>query len=121
MERVQWVRVSGPSMVPTLHHGDLVLVRRGATIRPGDVVLARFHSMPERLVLKRADHPVDSGWWLASDNEFAGGDSEVHGPAEGLGRVLLRVSPPGRGVRRMWRSPTRVRRGGRSWENEISG
>ena len=74
-------------MVPTLHDGDRVLVRHGARIRAGDVVLARFRSMPQRLVLKRAVHPQDGGWWLRSDNAFAGGDSATHGVADVAARV----------------------------------
>jgi phage repressor protein C with HTH and peptisase S24 domain len=94
------VRVVGPSMVPTLRDGQTVIVRSGARIRPGDVVLARFRSMPERLVLKRAVRAMDDGWWLVSDNKFAGGDSFTHGVADVEGRVVLRLS---RGV------PRRVR------------
>jgi phage repressor protein C with HTH and peptisase S24 domain len=86
------VRVVGPSMVPALRHGDTVLVRHGAAVRPGDVVLARFRALPDRLVVKRAVRPADGGWWLASDNCFAGGDSESHGVADVLGRVVLRFS-----------------------------
>jgi phage repressor protein C with HTH and peptisase S24 domain len=86
----QLVRVSGPSMVPTLHHGDLVLVRLTGDARAGDVVLARFHSMPGRLVLKRVAAVEAGGAWLASDNSFAGGDSATHGLGEILGRVVLR-------------------------------
>jgi phage repressor protein C with HTH and peptisase S24 domain len=97
----QRVRVSGPSMVPTLRHGDVVLVRHGAPVRSGDVVLARFRSMPERFVVKRAVHEVDGGWWLASDNAAAGGDSAAHGVADVLARVTLRRGP------RKW--PVRVR------------
>lgn len=86
-------------MVPTLRHGDLVVVlvsrRRRAAIRPGDVVLATFRSMPDRLVLKRAVHPADGGWWLESENLFAGGDSTSHGVADARGRVILRI----RGIR----------------------
>jgi len=89
----QLVRVSGPSMVPTLRDGDLLLVRRGAVIRAGDIVLASFDDLPGRLVVKRAVRPVKAGWWLASDNAFAGGDSEVHGPGEAHARVLLRLRP----------------------------
>ena len=94
----QRVHVSGPSMSPTLKHGDVLVVRHGARIRAGDVVLARFRSMPDRLVLKRAVRPVDGGWWLASDNAFAGGDSETHGVADVLARVTWRIRPgrPGR-------------------------
>jgi hypothetical protein len=91
----QWVRVAGPSMVPALRDGDRVIVRHGAAIRPHDVVLARYRSMPDRLVLKRAVRPADGGWFLASDNAAAGGGSDVHGVADVTARVLVRV----RGVR----------------------
>lgn len=101
----QRVRVSGPSMSPTLRDGDTVLVRRGRVPRRGDVVLARFRSMPGRPVLKRADRPDGTGWWLASDNPAAGGDSAAHGVADVLGVVVLRWRPgtalprrPGRSV-----------------------
>ncbi len=103
---VQRVAVRGPSMVPVLRDGDTVLVRHGAAIRPGDVVLARFRAMPDRLVLKRTVRPVDGGWWLASDNPFAGGDSAVHGVADVLARVVLRIRRGGPGP---WRSVRRVR------------
>jgi phage repressor protein C with HTH and peptisase S24 domain len=89
----QRVEVSGPSMTPTLRHGDVVIVRHGARVRPGDVVLARFRTLPERLVIKRAGQARDGGWWLESDNAFAGGDSAAHGPADVLGRVVVRVRP----------------------------
>jgi phage repressor protein C with HTH and peptisase S24 domain len=89
---LQRVRVSGPSMVPTLRDGDSVIVRHGARVRPGDVVLARFRTDPDRLVLKRAVREMDDGWWLVSDNRFAGGDSFTHGVADVLGRVVLRLS-----------------------------
>ena len=98
--RLPWrrVTVAGPSMSPTLRHGDVLIVRHGAAIRPGDVVLARFRSLPELLVLKRAVRPAEDGWWLASDNQFAGGDSETHGAADVLARVTWRIRPgrPGR-------------------------
>jgi phage repressor protein C with HTH and peptisase S24 domain len=87
----QWVRVSGPSMVPTLRDGDRVIVRHGVAHRPGDVVLATYRSMPGRLVLKRAVRAVDGGWWLASDNPAAGGDSQSHGVADVQARAVVRV------------------------------
>jgi phage repressor protein C with HTH and peptisase S24 domain len=90
--RWQRVVVSGPSMVPTLRDGDRVLVRHGARIRAGDLVLARFDDL-DRLVLKRAVRPERTGWWLASDNPFAGGDSETHGPGRPLARVVWRYRP----------------------------
>jgi phage repressor protein C with HTH and peptisase S24 domain len=85
-------RVSGPSMVPTLRSGDLVIARnRAGTVTPGVVVLARYRSMPDRLVVKRAVRAVGADWWLASDNPFAGGGSDQHGAAELVGRVYLRL------------------------------
>jgi phage repressor protein C with HTH and peptisase S24 domain len=94
----QLVRVSGPSMVPTLRDGDAVVVRHGARIRTNDVVLATFRSLPGRLVLKRAVREADGGWWLASDNALAGGDSASHGVADVHGRVTWIVT--GRRLRR---------------------
>ncbi len=85
----QRVRVSGPSMVPTLRDGETLLVRHGARVRAGDVVLARYRSMPDRLVLKRVIRPDADGWWLGSDNPAAGGDSGVHGVADVLARAVL--------------------------------
>jgi SOS-response transcriptional repressor LexA len=83
--------------VPTLRHGDRVVVRHGARIGPGDVVLARFRAMPELPVLKRAVRSADGGWWLASDNDLAGGDSRTHGIADVEARVVFTLR---RGLRR---------------------
>jgi len=104
---VRWlvVEVSGPSMVPTLYDGDRVLARRGTPVRPGDLVLGRFADL-DRLAVKRAVRRCSgpggtpAGWWLASDNPYAGGDSAVHGPAEVVARVVWRYYP----LRRSWSS-----------------
>ena len=85
--RTGTVVVRGPSMVPTLYDGDCLLVRRGAPVREGDLVVARFRSRPELLVVKRAVRPLDGGWELASDNPYAPGPSGV---ADVEARVLLR-------------------------------
>jgi hypothetical protein len=67
------------------------------------VVLARFRTLPDRLVVKRAGQESDGGWWLVSDNPFAGGDSATHGVADVRGRVVLRMR---RGVPRRIRRPS---------------
>jgi nickel-type superoxide dismutase maturation protease len=91
------VLVHGPSMAPTLHTGDALLVRRGGRVRPGDIVVARFRTRPDLLVVKRAIRVQDGGWWVQGDNEFVEDDSRAYGVADVIGRVLFRYFPhPGR-------------------------
>ncbi|WP_302498338.1 S26 family signal peptidase [Catellatospora tritici] len=94
------VIVRGPSMAPTLRHGDMLLVRRGGRgTRPGDVVIARFRTRPDLLVIKRAVAPRDGGWWLRGDNDLVTDDSRAYGVADVVGRVLCRYWPRPRLVR----------------------
>ncbi|MEU6007492.1 nickel-type superoxide dismutase maturation protease [Streptomyces sp. NPDC001698] len=96
--------VTGPSMVPTLHHGDRLVVQYGARIRPGDVVVLRHPFQQDLLVVKRASERRDSGWWVLGDNAYAGGDSTDYGAVPEdlvLGRVRFRYRPR----RRAQRSP----------------
>jgi phage repressor protein C with HTH and peptisase S24 domain len=88
------VLVVGPSMVPTLRHGDAVLVRRPGRVRPGSVVIARFTAGPDHLVVKRAIRPVEGGWWVEGDNPLVTDDSRAYGTAEVLGIVVWRYWPP---------------------------
>jgi hypothetical protein len=84
-----------PSLVP----GDRLLVRYGARVRPGVLVLARLAD--GTLAVKRAAHRQAAtggrpGWWLASDNPTAGVDSRHRGPvpeADVLAVVLARLWP----------------------------
>ena len=98
----RWVlaRVTGPSMSPTVRHGDRLLVRRvhpGAVVAPGSVVLARFPARPDLLVVKRVHHAVPGGHWVLGDNPLVTDDSRAFGAAVVVGRVLARVRPrPGR-------------------------
>ncbi|MEU6575392.1 nickel-type superoxide dismutase maturation protease [Streptomyces sp. NPDC046805] len=88
--------VTGPSMVPTLHHGDLLLLRYGAVVRAGDVVVLRHPFQQDLLVVKRAVERCEGGWWVLGDNRYAGGDSTDYGtvPEELiLGRALARYRP----------------------------
>lgn len=87
--------VDGLSMTPLLWPGDTVLVRRGGRVRPGAVVVARFPSRPDLLVVKRAVRPVDGLWWVESANPTSTDDSRRFGPAQVLGRVVCRYWPPG--------------------------
>ncbi|MFU8872028.1 S24/S26 family peptidase [Micromonospora sp. SL4-19] len=88
------VLVTGPSMAPTLRHGDAVLVRTGGRpVRPGDVVIAVFRSRPDLLVVKRAVRRQDGGWWLRGDNDLVRDDSRAYGVADVAGRVVARYWP----------------------------
>jgi signal peptidase I len=88
------VLVRGPSMAPTLRHGDAVLARVGGrTPRPGDVVLARFRSRPDLLVVKRVVRPEGTGWWVQGDNVLVTDDSRTYGTADVTARVVLRWWP----------------------------
>ena len=93
-------RISGPSMSPTVRPGDRLLVRRVRTpggVRPDDVVLARFPSRPELLVVKRVSRAVPGGHWVEGDNQFLTDDSRTYGAAVVVGRVVGRLWPrPGR-------------------------
>ena len=91
------VLVRGPSMAPTLRSGDALLVRRGGRVRAGDVVVARFRSVPGLLVVKRAVREQDGGWWVQGDNTLVEDDSRAYGVADVIGPVLIRYYPrPGR-------------------------
>lgn len=95
------VLVQGPSMLPTLHPGDCLLVRRPRRVRAGAVVVARFPSRPDLLVVKRAVRPVagfpggrgEERWWVEGDNLAVRDDSRRYGPAEVVGVVALRYWP----------------------------
>jgi hypothetical protein len=86
-------------MRPTLRPGDRLLVRYGARVRPGRLVLARFAD--GTLAVKRASERRTTssgrpGWWLTSDNSSAGVDSRQRGPVpdeEVLAVVLVRLWP----------------------------
>ena len=93
-------RITGPSMAPTVRHGDRLLVRRlpsGSRPAPGVVVLARFPARPELLVVKRVRRVLADGVWVEGDNSLVTDDSRSFGPAVAVGRVVLRLWPrPGR-------------------------
>ncbi|MEU6401260.1 nickel-type superoxide dismutase maturation protease [Streptomyces sp. NPDC046985] len=94
--------VTGPSMTPTLAHGDRLVVHYGARVRPGDVVVLRHPFQQDLLVVKRAAELREGGWWVLGDNPYAGGDSTDYGsvPRElVLGTVRFRYRPRGSGHR----------------------
>ncbi|MFF8287895.1 nickel-type superoxide dismutase maturation protease [Streptomyces sp. NPDC016309] len=91
--------VTGPSMVPTLHHGDQLLVHYGAPLRAGDVAVLRHPLQQDLLIVKRLVERRDGGWWVLGDNRAVEAvDSRAFGPVPPdlvLGRVRARY----RGIR----------------------
>ena len=85
-------------MLPELADGDRLLVRYGAAVRPGTVVVARFADgtlAVKRAVERRTTSDGRPGWWLLGDNP-EGVDSRHRGPvpeAEVLAVALARVWP----------------------------
>jgi signal peptidase I len=92
VDRLFTAVVRGPSMVPTLRDGDALLVWRTGRIRPGQVAVVRFTGVPG-LSVKRVVRPVEGGWWVLGDNGYGSTDSRQLGPAQPVGRVLLRWWP----------------------------
>ena len=95
----QVVRVTGESMAPTLRPGDLLLLRRGAVPRAGDLVVADLPGGRGPGV-KRAVRQELAGWWVERDNPATGADSWLFGAVPVVdvhGVVRARLWPrPGR-------------------------
>ncbi|MFJ1596803.1 nickel-type superoxide dismutase maturation protease [Streptomyces sp. NPDC088261] len=94
--------VTGPSMYPTLRHGDQLLVHYRAPVKAGDVAVLKHPLQQDLLIVKRLVERRDDGWWVLGDNPGAEGDSRVFGavPEELLlGRVRARYRPPAEGQR----------------------
>ncbi|WP_432074889.1 nickel-type superoxide dismutase maturation protease [Streptomyces wuyuanensis] len=88
--------VTGPSMHPTLVHGDRLLVHYGAAVRAGDVAVLRHPLQQDLLIVKRAVERREDGWWVLGDNPYAEGDSRLFGAVPEdllLGRVRARYRP----------------------------
>ncbi|MGD3105689.1 nickel-type superoxide dismutase maturation protease [Streptomyces sp. YGL11-2] len=94
--------VYNPSMVPTLRPGDQLVVRYGAAVRPGDVIVLRHPFRQDLLIVKRAVERRDGGWWVRGDNPYVENDSREFGAVPDelvVARAWVRVRPP-RGVQR---------------------
>ena len=101
--RLSWqlAEVTGPSMVPTLLHGDWLLIQRitsaAEQVREGDVVVLRHPLQQDLLIVKRAVERREGGWWVLGDNTFVENDSREFGTVPDelvLARARGRFRPP---------------------------
>ena len=87
------VRVVGPSMEPAVQNGQWWVVRKGAKLRQGDVVLLQHPERSDLSVVKRLSHREDSGWWVLGDNPRESDDSRQFGAVSDtliIGRLIFR-------------------------------
>ncbi|GAA2053867.1 nickel-type superoxide dismutase maturation protease [Streptomyces carpaticus] len=105
--RIGLAEVYNPSMLPTLRPGDRLLLRYGARVRPGDVVVLRHPFQHDLLIVKRAVERRGAGWWVVGDNPEVTNDSREFGAVPDdlvVARALVRLRSP----RRSQRSPLAV-------------
>jgi SOS-response transcriptional repressor LexA len=85
--------VRGLSMVPNLGYGDELLIRHGAKISVGDVVVFRRSGQND---IKRVESISDDGLFVVGDNLMASLDSRTYGLIRHdqiLGKALFRIKP----------------------------
>jgi len=85
--------VRGLSMVPNLGYGDELLIRYGASIAVGDVIVFRRSGQND---IKRVESISDDGIFVVGDNAMASLDSRTYGLIrhdQVLGKALFRVKP----------------------------
>jgi nickel-type superoxide dismutase maturation protease len=83
-------------MEPTVRSGEWWVVRRTATVSPGDAVLLVHPQRPDALVVKRISHITGDGWWVLGDNPAASEDSRQFGEVPRgniVGRLIWRYHP----------------------------
>lgn len=66
----------GLSMIPTYAPGERVLIRYGAQVAVGDVVLLRHM---DRTEIKRVKSIDTDGIWVEGDNDLVSTDSRTYG------------------------------------------
>jgi nickel-type superoxide dismutase maturation protease len=126
LRRIGLAEVYNPSMLPALRPGDHLVVKYGAPVGPGDVVVVRHPLQHNLLIVKRIAERRPTGWWVVGDNPDVRNDSREFGAVPDelvIARAWMRLRPP-RGLQRSvpsvlgWalgavRPLVRVRSGGR--------
>jgi nickel-type superoxide dismutase maturation protease len=93
--RVYGMRVEGDSMIPSLRSGDKVLIDPKASVKPGDIVLARHPFKSSVRILKRVTSiEPDGRFYLSGDNPDDSTDSRTFGTISKLdilGKAVARL------------------------------
>jgi hypothetical protein len=98
--------VRGPSMEPTLHDGDRVLLSYEGRPAPGLLAIVRLppqdDGTPRPTAIKRLGRHEEEGWWIERDNPDTGVDSWQVGAIPDDDVVALVVA-------RLWPRPSKLR------------
>ena len=89
-----WAEVTGPSMVPTLYHGDRLVVRYGGGSGPVTWSCCAIRSSRTCWSSSGPRSGARAAGGCSGDNAFAGGDSTDYGAVPDelvLGRVRFRL------------------------------
>ncbi|SCK31414.1 nickel-type superoxide dismutase maturation protease [Streptomyces sp. WMMB 322] len=96
LKRIGLAEVYNPSMLPTLRPGDRLVVKYGARVRRGAVVLLRHPLQHDLLIVKRAVERRSGGWWVVGDNPQVRNDSREFGTVPDdlmVARAWVRLRP----------------------------
>jgi nickel-type superoxide dismutase maturation protease len=90
------VRVIGDSMLPTLHSGDLLLIKKAGPVAVGNLVAVQVDPASDQLMIKRVVDNEAELYWLSGDNVKISKDSRSFGwisQEQIVGIVLMKYWP----------------------------
>jgi nickel-type superoxide dismutase maturation protease len=91
----QRYRVEGDSMLPTLKHGEEVVVQPTETFQIGDIVVANHPYKQSVTIIKRISEINEKGLFLRGDNPSESTDSRSFGEVSVknvLGKVVCKLN-----------------------------
>lgn len=71
--------VTGNSMMPSYHDGDVILVGRWGKMHVNDVIVCRDPREKNRLIMKRVAAIENASYYVLGDNKHASTDSRTFG------------------------------------------